>query len=83
MTDRRLVYRQSPNKPAPVLLVIMSDAMLGLVFREGHVVDSFEVRAGGSPLVSLSEGPSRHAPRGHCGSADVCPIGTVLINGFG
>ena len=40
MTGRRLVDWQSPNKPIPFLFPVMRDAMLGLVFWEGHVVDS-------------------------------------------
>jgi len=46
----------------------MRDAMLGVVFWEGHVVDSSQERADGSLLLSLSEDPS-HRPRcGRCGS---------------
>ncbi len=46
----------------------MQDAMLGLAFWEGYVVDSSQERADGSLLLSLSAAPS-HPPRcGRCGS---------------
>lgn len=46
----------------------MQDAMLGLVFWEGHVVDSSQERADGSLLLSLSEDPSYRPRCGHCGN---------------
>lgn len=55
MTVRRLVDWQSPNKPIPFLFPVMRDAMLGVVFWEGHVVDSSQERADGSLLLSLSK----------------------------
>lgn len=59
---------QSPNKPISFLFPVMRDAMLGVVFWEGHVVDSSQERADGSLLLYLSDDPS-HRPRcGHCGS---------------
>ena len=46
----------------------MRDAMLGVVFWEGRLVDSCQERADGSLLLTLSEDPS-HRPRcGRCGS---------------
>ena len=68
MTGRRLVDWQSPNKPIPILFPVMRDAMLGMVFWEGHVVNSSEEQADGTLLLALSEDPS-HRPRcGRCGS---------------
>jgi transposase len=46
----------------------MRDAMLGLAFWEGHVVDSSQERADGSLLLSLSEDPAYRPRCGRCGS---------------
>lgn len=74
MTVRGLVDWQSPNKPFPVLFPVMRDAMLGLVFWEGHVVDSSRERADGSLLLSLSED---HSYRPRCGR---CESDCVLVH---
>lgn len=71
MTVRRLVDWQSPNKPIPFLFPVMRDAMLGVVFWEGHVVDSSQEQGDGSLLLSLSEAPSHHRRCGRCGSDSV------------
>lgn len=68
MTVRRLVDWQSPNKPIPFLFPVMCDAMLGVVFWEGRLVDSCQERADGSLLLTLSEDPSHRRRCGRCGS---------------
>ena len=45
----------------------MQDVMSGLVFWEGHVVQSVHEQADGSLLINLSEDPNKTASCGQCG----------------